>query len=281
LSAACKGSVCNLTSIWESVLVGPSEALMALPARAGVAANYASEDTRSPPGFATGILGLGNHAGHPVTGAWFPFTAIKRRRILGALLQKKGIWRCVQTHLNFLTSSIRMTRSCRGFIRLVEARSSADPLNEHISVSRRTNPYWEIGSFDREETMKRTKCLLAIVGIVCGLMTPAQMASADGNETPLVVPPQSESFPQTYGEWGGRWSQYTIGIPAGENPIADQSGALCHLGQWGPVFFLVGTGGGSATRSCDVPADTGIFFPDRGDLVDRGPGDGVRARGRS
>jgi hypothetical protein len=66
---------------------------VAPPARAGVAANYASEDTRSPPGCATEILGLGNDAGHPVAGTWFAFTAIKRRRILGSLLQKERIWR--------------------------------------------------------------------------------------------------------------------------------------------------------------------------------------------
>jgi hypothetical protein len=78
-----------------------------------------------------------------------------------------------------------------------------------------------------------------------------------------VVPPQSESFPLTYGEWGARWWQYVFGIPEGENPLTDDpTGALCHLGQWGPVFFLMGTNSSApVTRSCDVPADTGLFFP--------------------
>ena len=65
------------------------------------------------------------------------------------------------------------------------------------------------------------------------------------------------------GEWGARWWQYVFGIPEGENPLTDDpTGALCHLGQWGPVFFLVATNtSGPVTRSCDVPADTGLFFP--------------------
>jgi hypothetical protein len=110
--------------------------------------------------------------------------------------------------------------------------------------------------------MRRMKSVFAIVGIVSGLMTSVQMASADGNSTPSVVPPQAESFPLTYGEWGARWWQYVLGIPTDENPINDTTGAQCQLGQWGPAFFLVGPpGNGRTTRSCDVPADAGLFFP--------------------
>jgi hypothetical protein len=106
--------------------------------------------------------------------------------------------------------------------------------------------------------MKRLRCLFAIAGIVVILVTPIQMAVAQA-----VVPPQTESFSMTYGEWGARWWQYVFGIPEGENPVTDDPvGALCNLGQWGPVFFLVGTSTtGPVVRSCDVPADTGLFFP--------------------
>jgi hypothetical protein len=95
------------------------------------------------------------------------------------------------------------------------------------------------------------------------------MAFADGNGTPSVVPPQSESFPQTYGEWSAQWWQYVLGIPdnptPNENPLTDPTGAQCPVGQWGPVFFLVGTAGplpGTAIRNkCEVPAEVGLFFP--------------------
>src|SRR5207249_3862565 len=77
------------------------------------------------------------------------------------------------------------------------------------------------------------------------------------------VSPQSESFPQTYGEWGAQWWQYVLGIPADENPLFDNTGAQCGLGQWGAVFFLVGTAttGPVVRKECQVPADTGLFLP--------------------
>jgi hypothetical protein len=107
--------------------------------------------------------------------------------------------------------------------------------------------------------MRLTKCLLlAVAGVIAGLMTPIQIAIAQS-----VVPPQSESFPQTYGEWGAQWWQYVLGIPADENPLFDNTGAQCGLGQWGAVFFLVGTAttGPVIRKECKVPADTGLFFP--------------------
>ena len=77
-----------------------------------------------------------------------------------------------------------------------------------------------------------------------------------------IVPPQTTSFPLTYGEWGARWTQWVIGIPATDNPVNDTTGAKCGLGQWGPVFFLVGTtGSGPLTRSCTVPSGVALFFP--------------------
>jgi hypothetical protein len=115
------------------------------------------------------------------------------------------------------------------------------------------------GPFDREETMRRTKCLLlTIAGVIAGLVTLTQIAIAQA-----VVPPQSESFPQTYGEWSAQWWQYVLGIPADENPLFDNTGAQCGLGQWGAVFFLVGTAttGPVVRKKCKVPADTGLFFP--------------------
>jgi hypothetical protein len=69
-----------------------------------------------------------------------------------------------------------------------------------------------------------------------------------------------------------------IGVPADRNPINDTTGARCGLGQWGPVFFLVGPPGNEPTiRSCDVPADTGLFFPII-NIVCAVPEDGIDAQ---
>jgi hypothetical protein len=77
-----------------------------------------------------------------------------------------------------------------------------------------------------------------------------------------LVPPNAASFPLTYGDWGARWTEWVMGIPATENPVNDTTGAQCGLGQWGPVFFLVGTtGSGPLTRSCTVPSGLALFFP--------------------
>jgi hypothetical protein len=46
-----------------------------------------------------------------------------------------------------------------------------------------------------------------------------------------------------------------------ENPVLDPTGEECEKGEAGPVFFLFGTFGGSANRTCEVKKDKAIFFP--------------------
>jgi hypothetical protein len=105
---------------------------------------------------------------------------------------------------------------------------------------------------------------LAIVA--SAILAAAAACHVSAAHAQAVVPPQAESFPLTYGEWGARWWQYVLGIPLlphpDNNPLFDTTGARCQVGQWGPVFFLVGTATNDpVTRSCDVPAGMGLFFP--------------------
>lgn len=65
----------------------------------------------------------------------------------------------------------------------------------------------------------------------------------------------------TYGEWTAVWWKWFLSIPTEENPINDSTGELCATGQSGPAWFLVGSGGGKAERSCDIPAGKAIFIP--------------------
>jgi hypothetical protein len=59
-----------------------------------------------------------------------------------------------------------------------------------------------------------------------------------------------------------QWWQWVLSIPVFENPLLDQTGEKCVVGQRGPVWFLAGSfGGGETTRSCSVPAGKRLFFP--------------------
>lgn len=77
-----------------------------------------------------------------------------------------------------------------------------------------------------------------------------------------VVRPKQKAFEMSYGEWSARWWQFVFGLPEADNPLNDTTGALCGKGQWGPVFFLVGTTGGDpVVRACTIPAGKGLLIP--------------------
>jgi hypothetical protein len=102
--------------------------------------------------------------------------------------------------------------------------------------------------------------LIALILSLCALTT---VTSAQGNyKNPKVLPPHSNAYGMTYGEWSAAWWQWVYSIPAVRNPILDTNGANCAEGQVGKVWFLAGTsGGGPVTRTCDVPVGKAIFFP--------------------
>ena len=92
----------------------------------------------------------------------------------------------------------------------------------------------------------KTRRFLAIVGISVGLLMPLNMASAD-----------SASFKQLSAEW---W-QWVLSIPASDNPLLDNTGARCVVGQRGATWFLAGNLGGTTVRTCSLPEGTVLFFP--------------------
>ncbi|MEW6207829.1 MAG: hypothetical protein AB1631_05640 [Acidobacteriota bacterium] len=106
---------------------------------------------------------------------------------------------------------------------------------------------------------------IAIAIVALWLIAPAAMpyVKAERNPNPMVLPPNSRPFGMTYGEWSAKWWQWALSIPAPENPLLDETGALCGSGQSGKVFFLAGVinVSGTATRNCVVPAGKALFFP--------------------
>ena len=58
------------------------------------------------------------------------------------------------------------------------------------------------------------------------------------------------------------WWQWALSIPASVNPLTDEVGTNCMVGQRGSIWFLSGFFGiGSATRTCSVPEGVTLFFP--------------------
>jgi hypothetical protein len=89
----------------------------------------------------------------------------------------------------------------------------------------------------------------------------------NGNRNPNVHPPDSKPFGSSHGEWIARWWQWALSIPKDHNPVSDSTGKNCAVNQNGPVWFLAGTSGGSAERSCTIPAGKAMFFPITTDMA--------------
>ena len=75
-----------------------------------------------------------------------------------------------------------------------------------------------------------------------------------------ILPPDESYAGVTLGEWGARWWQWTLSLPADINPGFDDTGASCGHGQFGPVFFLpVGAGGTTWESPCVVAEGTAMY----------------------
>jgi hypothetical protein len=76
-----------------------------------------------------------------------------------------------------------------------------------------------------------------------------------------VLVPEQHITHDAYEELSQAWWQWSFSI-AGDHPLDDVDGSSCQLGDVvDGLFFLAGTSGGSATRSCEIPADTALFMP--------------------
>jgi hypothetical protein len=101
--------------------------------------------------------------------------------------------------------------------------------------------------------------VVAVVVAVGALGLGAVPADAAANPNPGIVP--ISSAPDTYSRLAAEWWTWVLEAPAATNPQLDATGANCAVNQAGPVWFLAGTFGGAASRSCTVPAGKQLFFP--------------------
>jgi hypothetical protein len=81
-------------------------------------------------------------------------------------------------------------------------------------------------------------------------------------QTGIAVPPAERVAEVSQAEWSKAWWQWAGSFSEADSPIADRTGANCHLSQSGPVWFLAGTYGTRRTvRTCKIPRDKYLFFP--------------------
>lgn len=118
--------------------------------------------------------------------------------------------------------------------------------------------------------MKRAYLIViaaAVLGLgLAALSMPSVLANDNDGNGLKPIDANSVAYGRTYGDWSAAWWQWTNSIPVAGHPLFDNGD--CSVGQSGPVWFLGGkfcpsgqSCGGSATRSCSVPAGKALFFP--------------------
>jgi hypothetical protein len=82
------------------------------------------------------------------------------------------------------------------------------------------------------------------------------------NINPSLYSVNEKPFGKTYGDWTSDFWKWVISIPQHDNPNLDSTGEKCMVKQSEPnVWYLVPTFGGSAERTCEIPAGKAILFP--------------------
>jgi hypothetical protein len=107
--------------------------------------------------------------------------------------------------------------------------------------------------------MKKLRIPFIISVVVILLLSTAYVAFARGNAHHGVLPPASHIQGLTYGEWLAKWWQYTLTIPASENPLTGGSGANCVFQRVGNVALVVANSTLGTPIHCEVPAGTMLY----------------------
>jgi hypothetical protein len=106
---------------------------------------------------------------------------------------------------------------------------------------------------------------VALGGVVLGFIVLAIIPFApaySSNNSPGIYPIDSKPYGLTYKEWTAKWWQWVLSIPTENNPLPDDTGKNCGQNQNNPnVWFLAGTAGGSAERTCTIPSGKAILLP--------------------
>jgi|SRR3972149_1044091 len=110
-------------------------------------------------------------------------------------------------------------------------------------------------------TRNMTTSKLLTITVLSLIVLAPMVAQAESNQNSGVLSPQEKEI---YEELSVKWWQWALEIPnkpSSIHPILDKKGKSCDTEQSGPVWFLAGTAGGTAERSCTIPKDKAILVP--------------------
>ena len=109
--------------------------------------------------------------------------------------------------------------------------------------------------------MNFRRCTFKIASIFLAVVVASTFALAGRNTNPTVLPIDSNPHGQSYGNWGGEWWAWALGVPLDSNPIEDATGEFGDIDQSGRVWFLAGNFGGESEREVTIPPGKALFFP--------------------
>jgi hypothetical protein len=125
----------------------------------------------------------------------------------------------------------------------------------------------------KEDEMRRISCSLLVVALAaCDDTRPTQVPlppdviavlNANQDQNAILFPKTARPYGASLSEWADRESQWVYGLPASNNPLTDQTGASCGIGQEGPVWFIPRIAGPrvfSGSRTCTIPFGKAIFL---------------------
>ena len=107
---------------------------------------------------------------------------------------------------------------------------------------------------------------LIVVAACCGAIAQSSAAASQDyadNPNPVLFPKQAQPYGADMATWGERVAQWIYAQPLAHNPLFDQTGADCAVGQQGPVWFIPPIAGPrvfSGSRTCTIPHGKAILL---------------------
>lgn len=105
---------------------------------------------------------------------------------------------------------------------------------------------------------------IAALGMITAsfMTTSSPIKSVWGDSiNPSVYSKGDKPYGLTYGQWTANFWKWVISIPQQNNPNNDPTGQKCAISQNDKVWYLAPTFGGTAERTCTIPAGKPILFP--------------------